>query len=93
MTSMPKWKAWVLIKPMTMIRPRAMRRFSKAPLLIATQKTRCARILDEPAQVDSKGMLDDFRAVGAAGDAKIPDEEGGAVINPGHKQNICRQDK
>ena len=34
------------------------------------------RILDEPAQVDSKGMLDDFRAVGAAGDAKIPDEEG-----------------
>ena len=32
------------------------------------------RILDEPAQVDSKGMLDDFRAVGAAGDAKIPDE-------------------
>ena len=32
--------------------------------------------LQKKAEVSSKGLLDDFRAVGSAGDAKIPDEEG-----------------
>ncbi len=32
--------------------------------------------LNRPAQVSPQGLLDDFRAVGSAGDAKIPDEAG-----------------
>ena len=32
--------------------------------------------LQTPAEISDKGLLDDFRAVGSAGDAKIPDEEG-----------------
>jgi hypothetical protein len=32
--------------------------------------------LQTPAEISDKGLLDDFRAVGSAGDAKIPDEQG-----------------
>jgi len=32
--------------------------------------------IQQPAEVSPKGLLDDFRAVGSAGDAKIPDEAG-----------------